>query len=185
MSKQRRNALLAGAVLGLLAIGLVGYRLWLRDEGTVRADSPGDRLAAVQVHTLDGREFTLGALRDQVVLVNFWATWCGTCRSEMPGFQAVYEGYRDRGFTIVALSVDDGQATVRDFFREHGYTFPVAMSTEDAARAFRVSGIPVSFLVDQNGEIRQTVHGAFHEADLREAVEGLLAEAPSDEGSAE
>jgi len=116
-------------------------------------------------------------LRGKVVLVNFWATWCGACRSEMPGFQAVYDEHRGQDFTILAFSVDEtGSGTVRDFLQEHGYTFPVAMVTEAATRSFGVRGVPVSFLVDRKGDIRQTVYGAFHEDDLDAAVRQLLLE---------
>lgn len=177
MHKPQRNTLLLGAVLGIAVIGMLGYGLWPRTAAVSAPDSMRERIESVRVQTLAGEQFSLGDLRGKVVLVNFWATWCSGCRSEMPGFQAVYDGYRNRGFTILAFSVDEtGAGTVRDFLREHGYTFPVAMATEGAARSFGARGVPVSFLIDRKGEIRKTVHGVFHEADLEAEVRQLLAE---------
>jgi thiol-disulfide isomerase/thioredoxin len=177
MAMQRGNALLLGAVIAITVAGAIGYRylpgsIAAVDDGRTRA-----RIEDVEARTLAGEQVTLRELRGKVVLVNFWATWCGTCRSEMPGFQKVYDEFKDQDFEILAFSIDEtGPATVETFLRENGYSFPVAMATEEARQSFGVTGVPVSFLLDQRGEIQQTVMGAFHEADLRTAVQTLLAE---------
>jgi len=177
MLKQQRHALVFGAVLGIALIGTLGYWLWPHAVTVVDPDSTRERIENVSAETLTGEQVSLGDLRGKVVLVNFWATWCGACRSEMPGFQAVYDEHRDQDFTILAFSVDEtGSGTVRNFLQEHGYTFPVAMVTEAATRSFGVRGVPVSYLIDRKGDIRQTIYGAFHEDDLDAAVRQLLAE---------
>lgn len=171
---QRRSGWLLTAVLVLAALGILGHRLLPSGFLAVDTRPIGERVEGLSVQTLAGEEISLDQFHGQVVLVNFWATWCGSCRSEMPGFQTVFDEYRDQGFTILALSIDDAPDTVDSFLREHGYSFPVAMATEDATRRFGATGVPVSYLMDQQGEIRWTVHGVLHEEDLRVAVRELL-----------
>ena len=133
---------------------------------------------AVEVTTLDGEHFSLEAHRGEVVLVNFWATWCRPCRVEMPGFERVYTRYRDQGFTILGLSTDaTGSEGVRRFVADRGVTYPVAMAEGGVRREFGgVREIPTSFLVDRTGEIRYTVRGLWVGPALSAAVARLVAE---------
>jgi thiol-disulfide isomerase/thioredoxin len=174
MFKQRRGVRLLATALALTALGILGYRLLPEGLTAVDTRPASERIEGFSVRTLADERISQDELRGQVVLVNFWATWCGSCRSEMPGFQTVFDEYRDQGFTILSLSIDDAAGTVESFFDEHGYSFPVAMATEDATRRFGATGVPISYLIDQQGEIRWTVHGVLHEADLRAAVQELL-----------
>ena len=128
------------------------------------------------VTTIDGEELTLSELRGQVVLVNFWATWCPPCRLEMPGFQDVWEDYRDRGFTIVGLSVDRG---VRDdvvrWVRQREITYPIAFAPGAVVRAYGGANVlPTSVLINREGRIVHRVEGFYAEPALRAAVRRLL-----------
>lgn len=145
-------------------VGLIVY-FWFRPPAWVekRAD-PAPAIAQLQ------------ALRGQVVLVNFWATWCPHCRHEMPAKQAFYRDYRDRGFTILAWSVDESHAEVDRFMRERGYDFPVSLAPPGAQSAFAVNRLPTSFIVDRNGVIRHRIAGQVHYARLEALVLPLLAE---------
>lgn len=171
--------------VGLL--GFVGYRLWPQAAAAFGVGSAGTAAPAFEVHTIGGERLTLDELRGQVVLVNFWATWCGPCRVEMPGFQDVYEDLRDDGFTIVGISTDIGTPDlVRDFIRAEGITYPIASVTPEVRRAFGgVRALPKSFLIDRKGMIRHTVTGIFAEPALRKAVERLLEEGGTGAGETE
>jgi len=140
---------------------------------------------AFAVKTLEGGRLALRDLRGNVVLVNFWATWCPPCRREMPAFQAAYEAYGPRGFTVVGLSTDiGGRNAVRAYVKEAGVTYPVAMASEGLRLSYGgVSMLPQSFLVDREGKVRKIVRGAFEEEALRRAVEELLAEDPARTGA--
>ena len=133
------------------------------------------------LETLEGKRVSLARLEGQVVLVNFWATWCPPCRREMPGFQAVYEDNRDRGFAVVGIAMDvGGPALVEAFVRENGIAYPVAMADEDVQLSYGgVDALPQSFLVDRRGRVRRMVSGVFSEGTLRKAVDELLAEGAS------
>lgn len=139
----------------------------------------------IEVVTLAGAPFSLADHRGQVVLVNFWATWCRPCRVEMPGFQKVYERYRNQGFTILGLSTDAGAGSaVTTYVAERGVDYPVAMATQRLRQEFGgVREIPSSFLVDKKGRIRYTVRGFWAGPALSAAVKRLIAEDAEPEGA--
>jgi len=169
------------AVEAALWIGVAGL-LFVRVAPQVQAAlgwrRAGVPAPAVSLASLDGGVATLGQLEGQVVLVNFWATWCPPCRAEMPGLEAVYEGRRAAGFTVLGISLDERPpAEVAAFLRDHGIRYPVAMATPEAVAAFGgVSTLPTSYLIDRRGRVRYTVHGLFAGVALRAAVDRLLAE---------
>jgi thiol-disulfide isomerase/thioredoxin len=130
------------------------------------------------VSTLDGRPITADSLRGKVVLVNFWATWCGPCRVEMPMLEAMWKRHRDDGFVLLGLSVDRGSSDlVRFFLSERDITYPIAIVGSETERAFGgVTGYPTSILLDRSGRIRHRVLGAIAPATLEPAVRRLLDE---------
>ena len=112
--------------------------------------------------------------------MNFWATWCPSCRIEMPGFQAVYDRKRSQGLVVLGISTDAGGSDgVRAFLAAHHITYPVAMASASVVRDFGGANVlPTSFLIDRQGRIRNEVRGAFASFALEPAVDHLLAEAP-------
>jgi peroxiredoxin len=130
---------------------------------------------------LQGNAVRLSDLLGKVVLLNFWATWCYPCRIEMPSMQALYQDFRDQGFTILAISSDvQGEDIVAPFVAEYGLTFPVLLDPDNVVGTrLRVQGIPMSYLLDRHGRIAGTEIGAknWHSAAMRRLLESLLAEA--------
>ena len=131
-----------------------------------------------QLPTLDGDELSLISLRGQVVLVDFWATWCGPCRQKMPALQRLYEEFAGRGVEIVAISVDAQSEKVAPYARSEGLTFPILLGSVTEQVRYRVTGLPTLFVVDQSGVIRYQHVGYVpgSEAALAEEIEALLAE---------
>lgn len=172
------------AILWLLLLGFISSRMWPQLAAAIGVQSSGARAPEFELTTLDGQQVSLASLRGKVVLVNFWATWCPPCRIEMPGFQRVYETKRDRGFTIVGISTDAiGSRAVADFVRERGITYPIAMATGAVVQEFGgARTLPISFLIDREGRIRNEVKGIFASVTLEQAVDRLLAEAPATSG---
>lgn len=166
----------------VLVLGFVGMRLWPQISAAVGAGRVGDPAPPLSVVTLEGEAVTLDDLRGQVVLVNFWATWCPPCRVEMPGFQRIYEDYADQGFVILGLSTDVGSdAPVRAFLDEREITYPVALVGTREKQAFGgVPLLPTSILVDRQGKIRHRVEGFFAPPALRAAVRRLVNEGADD-----
>lgn len=166
----------------VLLLGFIAYRMGPQVKAALGAGGGDSAAPAFELETLDGAPVSLADLRGKVVVVNFWATWCPPCRVEMPGFQRVYTDRREDGLVIVGVSLDQGgEGPVREFVRERGITFPIAMADANVAQAFGgVRTLPTSFLIDREGRIRQEVTGIFAEPTLRMAVGHLLNEpAPS------
>jgi peroxiredoxin len=162
--------------LWVLVAGAFLFRVLPPQEvGRVAQDEPAPTFS---VKTLDGDKVSLAGLRGEVVLVNFWATWCPPCRLEMPGFESVYNAYRDRGFTVVGLATDvNGLSLVEAFVRDNHITYPVAMASDDVRLKYGgVDALPQSFLLDKQGRVRKIVAGVFSEGALRRAIDELLAE---------
>jgi cytochrome c biogenesis protein CcmG, thiol:disulfide interchange protein DsbE len=173
------------ALVWLGLVLFVGRRIWPQVAAAFGVASANAAVPAFQLTTLDGTAVSSESLRGQVVLVNFWATWCPPCRVEMPGFQRVYAAKRAQGFTILGVATDAaGRGPVLDFLRERGITYPVAMATGSVVRDFGGANLlPTSFLIDRQGRIRNEVRGVFATLALEQAVDRLLAERPAPEAA--
>ncbi len=129
---------------------------------------------------LDGGEITLSELRGQVVLVNFWTSWCPPCRKEMPAIESVYRSYKDIGLVVIGLNLtaQDSKPDVSAFVKEMGVTFPIALDVNNAVgNLYRVTALPTSFFIDRQGVIRSViVGGPMSEALIQSKVEELLHE---------
>jgi peroxiredoxin len=102
---------------------------------------------------LKGHSWTLHDLRGQVVLVNFWATWCPPCRSEMPDLNALYNEFKDKGFVVLAIS-DEEADKVKSFIADNHFTYPVLLDPgRKVHEAYNVEGIPKSFVYDRDGKL--------------------------------
>jgi peroxiredoxin len=134
------------------------------------------RAPEVVLADLDGETLRLSDHRGKVVLVGFWATWCGPCRREVPHLKALQAQYASRGFDIIGLSVDrDDDDGVRDFVREHGMSWPNAVANEEVIASFgSVQAIPTTFIIDRQGNIAHRLVGLQSEKKLRAAIEPLL-----------
>ncbi|MEA2490644.1 MAG: hypothetical protein QOH21_2436 [Acidobacteriota bacterium] len=104
---------------------------------------------------LDGSKFEVASLRNKVVLLNLWATWCGPCRTEIPELQMIHQKYAARGFEVVGVSVDEtGPEAVKEFVDQQKVTYPIALDPEGKlASIFQTSVLPTSVLIDRNGRI--------------------------------
>lgn len=115
----------------------------------------GKAVPPFETRLLDGKVLPAQALQGKAVLVVFWATWCPTCRKELPELQALYEKHRGRGFEILALSIDADAFTVGEFWKDHDYAFPVAMRAPAHAEVFGpIKAIPAVYLIDRKGVLR-------------------------------
>ena len=111
---------------------------------------------------LDGQEVSLSDFRGEPVLLNFWASWCGPCRLEMPFLQEIYEEWSGEGLVLLAVNLQERQGTVEEFIEGAGYTFPVLLAPSNKVPlSYNIRGIPATFFIDADGVIRDIKIGAF------------------------
>ena len=143
-----------------------------------------------ELRDLEENALTLADQRGQVVLLNFWATWCGPCRQELPHLQRLYDSWAASGLVVWGLSTDTQAAAVRGFVDQHDYSFPVALAADVARSQYGVRGIPATFLVDRGGIVRYG-HEGFGpgsveqlERELRELLDEEIPIAAAPDGAA-
>jgi cytochrome c biogenesis protein CcmG, thiol:disulfide interchange protein DsbE len=149
------------------------------DATTPAAPLPDHPAPALALPALDGSTMTLADLNGQVVLINVWASWCVPCRVEMPAIQAAYDQYREQGFTVLAVNLQEDPTTVRAFMREFNLTFPALLDRDgQVSMAYRASALPSSYFIDRRGVVRTVYRGPMSRTVIDGTVQQLLAEAP-------
>ena len=150
----KRTRQVITATLGLL---LACAALHAQEPDMRSKVKAGDAMPPVQVRTLDGGTFSLAAQKGNVVVINFWATWCGPCKVEMPELERqVWQQYRARkDFRMIAISREEPPAVVAAFHKHNPqYTFPLAVDPSRANyKAFADAGIPRTLVVDRQGRL--------------------------------
>ena len=126
---------------------------------------------------MENKPHKLSDYRGKWVVVNYWATWCPPCIQEIPSFIELQDSYKAKGFSVVAFSVDDGDpAALYKLIEKYGINYPVLLADLDISRGFGgVSGIPVTFLVNRQGEIVKKYLGYVEHDVLEEEIKKMLA----------
>ena len=150
--------ILAALVLGLAACG----------------EPAGSRQApALVLPDMAGKTVSLSSFKGKPVLINFWATWCDTCRVEMPEIEALHKRVSGEGAVILGISMDENAyQAVPPFIRQHKITFPILVADRAASAGYAVRGLPAAFLIDPEGRIARRWIGAM---DLRAVENDILA----------
>lgn len=148
---------------GVAALVLAALLTFLSLDGWSmgsRVPTVGTPVDEFRLTDLDGKTHSLSQYRGKVVLVNFWATWCKPCTTEMPAMQASFDKLREKGFVVLAINELEDDAKVRDHIKQYGHTFPVLMDRDNkVANQFGVFGLPVSVFIDQQGRVQEYIKG--------------------------
>jgi peroxiredoxin len=132
-------------------------------SGDASGPAPGFTLAA-----LAGGQDTLSQFKGQVVLVNFWATWCGPCQQEMPLLDQMYKKYKPAGFTLIGVNVDKDESPVKALMAKKPVSFPVLLDpANQVSKAYHVNEMPSTVIIDRKGDIRW-VHLGYRPGDENE-----------------
>lgn len=166
---------------GFVALAvLLGGFAWRRATsraGEIAPVSERKTMPALELAQLGGGEWRMADHRGQVVLINYWATWCGPCREEMPGLARLSEELAPRGLAVVGVSIDKGgRDKVRQFVNDFKVPYPVAFPDPLSQMEWGMAGVPTTVLVDREGRVAKSYVGAVREKDFRSDVEELLAE---------
>jgi thiol-disulfide isomerase/thioredoxin len=170
---------LAGlGLFGALAALLVMNAITIAEHGReLRPHGAGDTAPEVALRPIDpAGPKSFADLRGRVVLVDFWATWCGPCRHTMPALQKVYEKYKDRGLEVVSVNIENDAVRASSFAAafKPKLTFPLFVDAGPAQAAFRVDAIPHLVLIDKDGRIAFVHVGGLSADDLDEQVGDLV-----------
>jgi peroxiredoxin/outer membrane lipoprotein-sorting protein len=127
----------------------------------------------VELKTLDGEKVRISELKGKPVLLDFWASWCGPCRRELPSIVKLHEEFKEKGLVVLGVN-DEGKKDAASYTREAHLTFPTLDdSGYKAHRAYRVRSIPSVFLIDRDGNVVKFFKGARSEGELRTALRGV------------
>ena len=128
--------------------------------GPVAADDAAAPAPDFTLPARGGNSVSLAALRGRVVMINFWATWCGPCRAEMPALAEIQTQYASRGVIVIGVNQREDAGSIRRYLDSIGVDFPIALDpTGESNRQYRVLGLPTTYLIDRQGLIRDAVFG--------------------------
>ncbi len=144
------------------------------DQSVIRFVRHPDPAPGFKLNTLDGKPLTLAALQGKVIFLNFWATWCGPCRAEIPDLIALQDRYKDR-LQIIGLNVDDEEADIQKYVEEMGINYPVVMASNDLRIQYGgIPALPTSFVLDTEGRVVQKHVGLSNPAVYETEIRALL-----------
>jgi len=131
--------------------------------------------AKLEAVLINGQKVNVEQWKGKVVMVNFWATWCAVCQTEMPGWQKFYEAHRDKGFEMIAVSVDDGVEEVHAFLEKKPYRFPLAwrFDKQEDDDFPTVRSTPTTYFVDKHGKVALMHIGRMSEEFLKQTFQSL------------
>ena len=147
---------------GLIAV-LIAAPAAMAAGADVSGPAPAFTLAS-----LSGQPGALSQYKGQVVMVNFWATWCGPCQQEMPLLEQMYKKYKPAGFTLIGVNVDKEAAPVKELLARKPVTFPVLLDpANEVSKAYHIDEMPSSVIIDRKGQIRY-IHRGYRAGDENE-----------------
>ncbi len=155
---------------------VVALTVWIgfAEAAAVRGPAPNFTLKS-----LSGKNIKLSEMAGNVVLINFWATWCGPCREEMPLLNALHNKYQLLGFTVLGVNVEENPENARDFLKDYPVDFPVLLDSQNSvSRQYDVVAMPTTVVVDRDGNMR-FLHKGYKSGDevkYRKMVKKLVRE---------
>ena len=181
---------------GLIAVAIVVGGIWITvsrvpdsetgalSGGMETAPRNGFLAPDFTLTTLEGTRVRLSDLRGKPVLINFWASWCGPCRAEMPHIQAAFEAHTDDGLIVLGVDQLESPPLVARFVNDFGLTFPIPLDSDGkVSTAYQARALPTSFFVDRDGVIRGSFIGPMTSGLIKSKLETILSGAmPGSEG---
>ena len=183
--KMRQNNLMLAAAL-VLILGGLGTLIWMslktaapkpttNSYGAPALAQQGGTVTDFSLGSLDDGQIALADYEGEVIIMNFWATWCPPCRAEMPGLNRFYEAHQDEGLVILAINEQEDEATVRPFIQANNFSFPVLLDAQGrVASQYSTRSFPTTFIIDRDGVIQHVQTGEISERELEAIVLPLL-----------
>lgn len=145
-----------------------------KDEEPESESLIGTDAVSFSLADLNGRQFSMDKLRGKVVVIDFWASWCGPCRETMPHVEKLHKEFKDKGVVVLGIN-DEKVADAKQFVQKHGYTFPTLIDAESSvSEQYGVQAIPQTLVIDRDGKIVAQFFGTGQAGNLRDTVKELL-----------
>lgn len=182
----KKSLLIVATVAALAAAVYLADRAWIKSgRSATRGTSAPTAVPDVTLQDLEAKDVTLSQYKGQVVLVNFWATWCGPCRIEIPWLIEFQKKYGPRGFTVLGVAMDDeGKKVVEPYVQKERFdangqqtaiNYPILLGNEDVAEKLGgLIGLPTSMLISRDGKKVKTIVGLVNHGEIVQAIEGQL-----------
>jgi cytochrome c biogenesis protein CcmG/thiol:disulfide interchange protein DsbE len=177
-----RNTVVLIVVILAVTLMLIGGR-YLNQRGGMAggtgalagADIKGVEAPDFELKALDGKTVKLSDLRGKAVLLNFWATWCGPCKVEMPWLVDLQKKYGEQGLQIVGIAMEDDPAPVEEFTKNIGVNYTILMGKNAVGDAYSVLGLPTTYYIDRSGKILDRHIGLVSLSEIEEHIKTSLA----------
>lgn len=161
-------------VLGVLILAVTAYLYWYAPHRVEGLQAPAPALVATD---LQGVALDPKAYEGRVVVLNFWATWCGFCKAELPDLDGLQNKLGDQGLSVLALSVEQDRQLVQTFWAKKGYSMAVGLAPAALQQAYGgIEMLPTTFVLDKKGVIRNRIQGSVRAGVLEGLVAGYLKE---------
>jgi cytochrome c biogenesis protein CcmG/thiol:disulfide interchange protein DsbE len=159
------------AAVGVGVLALLAFALTSSDRERPR---PGEPAPDFSLPLFDGTQLSLSDLRGQVVVLNFWASWCAPCRKEAPDLQTVWEMYRGQGIVFLGITYQDARNASQEFVEEEGITYPNGIDEKGRiSRQYGVTAVPETFIIDRQGRVAWVHIGEVQAGELLRQLEQL------------
>jgi peroxiredoxin len=183
---QMRKSNLLLLLAAVLVLGGIGTLVWMGWQTAVPPETTnsygapalaqqGGTVTEFTLGVLDGDPIALADYEGEVIIMNFWATWCPPCRAEMPGINNFYEAYKDEGLIVLAINEEESEEQVRPFIQLNNFTFPILLDSQGrVAQQYSTRSFPTTFIIDREGVIQHVQTGVISERELEEIIVPLL-----------
>jgi peroxiredoxin len=139
----------------------------------------GDQAPNFRLPSLSGQEVGLETFKGEVILLNFWASWCGPCQEELPELESLHQKYKERGFQVVGINIDKKKQNAQKFVDQFHLSFSILLDPEsEIVRRYLGRSMPTSYLIDRKGEVREVIFGYNRKKlpQIEKSIVGLLDE---------
>jgi len=162
-----------GIRFALLAVLLVAAPGFFAASSLASSGLAGQEAPDFALKSAGGANMRLSEHRGNVVMINFWATWCGPCRQEMPLLDSIYKQYKDKNFTLLGVNVEPDPKLANDWLKKQPVSFPVLYDVKsDVSNLYKVSGMPSTVFVDKKGNVR-VIHRGYKPGDENEYMNNI------------
>lgn len=176
---KRNNIVLVVVIVVVIGMIISAGRLHRNNStpgAAIRGDGVGAQAPDFTLTTLNGKKVKLSDYRGKAVLLNFWATWCGPCKVEIPWFMDLEKQYGSQGLVVLGVAMDDdGKDSVSKFARDMKIDYTVLIGNDDVADQYGgVAGLPTTFYVDRNGKIVKKIAGLVSHGEIEDSIKAAL-----------